>query len=69
MTDFKEGDWAAYNWLTEPDENGYHADEWKIGRIVRVERTGELMYYNDDGTSRSGCIPLTSPGVKKLTNE
>lgn len=58
--DFKVGDWAAYNWL---DEDGN--DDWKIGRIIQTN--SGLMYYNDDWTSRSGFIPLTS-GVKKLSN-
>ena len=58
---FKEGDWAAYNWL---DEEG--KDNWKIGRIVKVN--GILMYLNDDWTERSGYVPITS-GVKLLSNE
>ena len=60
-TDFKKGDWAAYNWL---DEQG--ADNWKIGRIVEIDN--RLMYFNDDWTNRSGYIPITD-GVKKLVNE
>ena len=59
--EFKEGDWAAYNWL---DEQGN--DNWKIGRIVKVNN--KLMYLNDDWTDRSGYIPITT-GVKLLSNE
>jgi len=60
MKEFKEGDWAAYNWL---DDDGN--DNWKIGRIVKTEYG--LMYFNDDWTTRSGYIPL-GPGVKRLIN-
>lgn len=59
--DFKEGDWAAYNWL---DNEGN--DHWKIGRIVKTN--DKLMYFNDDWTDRSGYIPITT-GVKRLTND
>ena len=62
MDKFKEGDWAAYNWL---DQEGN--DNWKIGLIVKTEHG--LMYYNDDSTDRSGYIPLTSKGVKRLAND
>ena len=64
--EFKEGDWAAYNWLTEPDENGKQEDHWKIGRIVKTDNG--LMYFNQDWTKRSGYMPLTK-GVKLLSNE
>jgi hypothetical protein len=58
MERFKAGDWVAYNWL---DDEGN--DNWKIGRIVQTE-TG-LMYFNDDGTERSGYMPITN-GVKLI---
>ena len=61
---FKEGDLVVYNWLTEPDQNGKQKDNWKIGRIVKTENG--LMYFNNDGTNRSGYIPITS-GVKLLS--
>ncbi len=60
--ELKEGDWVAYNWL---DDDGN--DNWKIGRMVKTKTNG-LMYFNDDGTERSGYIPITD-GVKLLTNE
>ena len=60
--DFKEGDWAAYNWL---DEEGN--DNWKIGRIVDTKTNG-LMYFNDDGTEKSGYIPITQ-GLILLINK
>lgn len=56
----KEGDWAAYNWLTDTGE-----DNWKVGRIVNTKYG--LMYFNDDNTNRCGYIPLTN-GVIKLFN-
>ena len=59
---FKEGDWAAYNWL---DDDGN--TNWKIGRVVTTENNG-LMYLNDDGTNRCGYMPL-GPGVIKLENK
>lgn len=59
---FKEGDWAAYNWLDDDDKCN-----WKVGRIVNTEMYG-LMYFNDDGTKRSGYIPITE-GVKLLKND
>ncbi len=62
IQEFKEGDWCAYNWL---DDEGN--DNWKIGRIVRTE-TNELMYYNNDGTERSGYVPISN-GVKLLSND
>ncbi len=64
--EFKEGDWAAYNWLTEPDSNGKQEDNWKIGRIVKIN--DRLMYLNDDNTDRCGYMPITQ-GVKLLSNE
>lgn len=50
--ELKEGDWAIYNWL---DDEGN--DNWKIGKIVQTEIG--LMYFNDDGTERSGYMPIT----------
>ena len=55
---FVEGDWAAYNWL---DEEGN--DNWKVGRIVST--ISGLMYFCNDGTERSGYVPI-SKGVKIL---
>jgi len=59
--EFKEGDWAAYNWLFDDG-----SDNWKVGRIVNTEHG--LMYFNDDWTKKSGFIPITA-GVKLLTND
>ena len=65
--DFKEGDWAAYNWL---DDEGN--DNWKVGRIVMTSNPlmeeQRLMYFNDDWTDRSGWMPI-SEGVKRLAND
>lgn len=55
--ELKEGGWAIYNWL-----DGEGNDNWKIGRIVQTENSG-LMYFNDDGTERSGYMPII-PGVR-----
>jgi len=63
MGEFKENDWAAYNWLTEPDMKGNQEDNWKIGRIVKTEYG--LMYFNDDKSTRCGYIPISN-GVKLL---
>jgi hypothetical protein len=66
MAEFKEGDWAAYNWL---DDDGN--DNWKIGRIVMTNnplmKEQRLMYFNNDCTDRSGWMPI-SKGVKRLVN-
>jgi hypothetical protein len=58
--EFREKDWAVYNWL---DDEG--SDNWKIGRIVKTN--DGLMYFNDDGTERSGYMPITT-GVKKVAS-
>ena len=58
---FKEGDWAAYNWLDDTGE-----DNWKIGRVITSVHG--LMYLNEDGTNRCGYMPL-GPGVIKLENK
>jgi hypothetical protein len=59
--EFIEGDWAAYNWLDDEDN-----DNWKVGRIVNTDHG--LMFFSNDWTKQSGYIPITA-GVILLTND